>query len=543
MNATHLSPARPQKPVVWILLLLSAAYFAAFIPPNAAASENLEMVGIFQPDEAVPLPYALAMIQPAATVKDALINFAFYKYYFYGYPHFAVSALALLPIRLLGRLEDTPLVMATLRQMVSVLPMLAAILLLVYLQTRFRSYRAVALFVLLASLPAVVENNFWWHPDSLAILFAVLAIFFLNRDDLRLGWNFYAAAAFCGFSAGTKGIGFYLFLAVLACLALARIVKKASLARLALAGLGFLATMAAAYLLANPILVYESVRRDYFFVMREQSRLLAGGYEVIYSKGPAAAWPVLKEFYGHWIFLALAAGLCVYRSLRGPDRLLSTLILAWALPITAMVFFWIHFKYQYWLPVALPLISCVTTILPGKEAFDSLRKPSPPRAKVAPFAQLGLAVLVLAQWGAFIRQDTARYTAELRRAENNASLQFYQDALAQLEPLPAGPYWVYKDVRVYFPQLKGWTTEARFELLDYEYIQSRSFAVLLLMQQRINDYLNPSVEGIDPEQLARSRIFYRDADRGTLTGYRLLYRDAFGLIYVEESVFLRYFAP
>jgi hypothetical protein len=73
------------------------------------------------------------MIKPANTVKQALLNFASYDYYFYRYPYFAYSTLIVLPIKLLNRLDDIPLVMVTLWQMVSVLPMLAAVLVLVYL--------------------------------------------------------------------------------------------------------------------------------------------------------------------------------------------------------------------------------------------------------------------------------------------------------------------------------------------------------------------------------------------------------------------------
>ena len=196
------------------MVILNIAVFLAFIPPNLAASKNIAMVTTFEPDEGVPLPYVFNMIQPTQSIKDALIHFAFYKYYFYGFPYFAYSALLLIPLQAAGKLADITLVMAVLRQMVSVLPMLLAIDLLVYLQTRFKNYKAILLFLLLASLPAVVQNNLWWHPDGLAILFAMLTIFLLDKDELRYGRHFYLAAMACGFSAGIKGTGFYFFLAI-----------------------------------------------------------------------------------------------------------------------------------------------------------------------------------------------------------------------------------------------------------------------------------------------------------------------------------------
>jgi hypothetical protein len=65
--------------------------------------------------------------------------------------------------------------------------------------------------------------------------------------------------------------------------------------------------------------------------------------------------------------------------------------------------------------------------------------------------------------------------------------------------------------------------------------------VLLLIQQRIRDYLNPNSTGIDPALFARNQQFYRDADKGTLIGYHLVYRDAFGLIFVRDELYQKYY--
>ena len=67
-----------QKRVLLICLLLAGAYFAVFWLPNSTASADINMVRALSPYEAVPLPYVFDMIKPAETVKQALINFAFY---------------------------------------------------------------------------------------------------------------------------------------------------------------------------------------------------------------------------------------------------------------------------------------------------------------------------------------------------------------------------------------------------------------------------------------------------------------------------------
>ena len=203
-----------QKRFFGLLLFMAVIAFVLFALPNAVASQNLAMVQIFQPDEAAPLPYVLQMIAPAPTLNLALRNFIFYNYYYYGFPFFAASALLLLPLQWLGRLGDIPLIMLVLRQFVSVLPMLAALLLLVYMQDGFRSYRSPVLFAFLLSVPAVVQNNSWYHPDGITFLLVVMTIYFLKRDNLRFGRNFLLAAVMSGVATATKLVGVYFFLAV-----------------------------------------------------------------------------------------------------------------------------------------------------------------------------------------------------------------------------------------------------------------------------------------------------------------------------------------
>jgi len=531
------------KTILLILAFLSAAYFAAFCFPNAGASDDIKMVLAVEPDEAVPLPYVFDMIQPGGTLKETLYNFVFYKYYFYGYPHFAFSAAALIPVQWAGELDNTPLVMVVLRQVVILLPMLAAIWILVYLQTGFRSWKAVPVFMLLLSLPAVVQNNFWWHPDGLAILLMMLALFFLVRDDLRFGRNFYIAAVLCGFSAMTKGIGFYFFLSVGVYLAVGLFHKKLPLRKLIPAAFGFLLVMAAAYFAANPTLVYSGIRRRFFEVMQSQSLLLTQGYGVRYAKGLAAAWPQLRTFYGGWPALLAALAACLWGIWHGPRRLLQGLILAWILPLSVLDFGIIHFKYQYWLPAALPLFSTIAAALPQRLDLQNLRSGiKHPSFGPALFKSL-LGMLLVGLIAAFVVQDVGIFNRQIRRAITNPAISFYDEAAAALAPLPPDAYFVYHDVRMYVPEASGWVTESIFDVLTYPYIEQRGFDILLVMQSRIDDYLNPAVEGLDPAQLALGRAFYQDAAQGAVQGYRLAYRTGFGLVFIREALYAEYFPP
>jgi len=252
------------------------------------------------------------------------------------------------------------------------------------------------------------------------------------------------------------------------------------------------------------------------------------GYGISYAKGLAAAWPQLHAYYGEAIFILTALGTALWGAWRGPRRLLHGLIVAWFIPVSVMVLFITHFKFQYWLPVALPVFSCLVILLPEKRAAWS----SLGRGKWVKAAAL---LVVLVQAGLFINSDVRSIIQRTNRAENEPSLQFYDLARDALKPIEGKSLFIYYDARMYVPTTPGWQTETTFELLDYAYIQEKQFDVVMLMEQRIRDYLQPEAVGIDPVSFARNQQFYRDADQQKLVGYQFIYRNNFGLVFVRET--------
>jgi hypothetical protein len=523
-----------QKRIFALCFLMATVAFLIFALPNAVASKDLSMVQIFQPDEAAPLPYVFSMIAPAPTLNLALRHFIFYDYYYYGFPYFALSALVLLPLQWLGRLSDMPLVMFLLRQFVSVLPMLVGLLFLVYMQDGFRTYRSPVLIAFLLSVPAVVQNNSWWHPDGITFLLVVLTIFFLKRDNLRFGRNFLLAAIMSGVATATKLVGVYFFLAVGLTLLLGLLLKKASWKKLVGMAFAYIVTMGLAYLIANPFLFSHWARTAYIYIFNKQGLLLEQGYGVVYVKGLIASWPLVHKSFGELPFLLIALGAAIWGAWRGPQRLLHTLILAWFVPLSVTVFFLTHFKFQYWMPVALPLFSSLVLVLPEKWHINRTMR-------LVNFARLAFLLALFAQFIFFVRTDFQIIESRLHRADNNTSIQFYDKVLKELKPLPDTQLHVYYDYRMYVPGKPVWVTETTYDLLEYSYIQENHFDVLVLLDQRIRDYLNPKVVGIDSALFARNQQFYRDADNATIAGYHLVYRDAFGLIYVRDELYQKYF--
>ena len=523
-----------QKRIFAICLIMAAVVFVLVAFPNGSNSQNLAMVQMFQPDEAAPFPALTSMIAPAPSAFQALHNFVFYEYYFYGFPYFASSALVILPLQWLGRIQDMPTVMLVLRQLISVLPMLATLLLLVFMQDGFRTYRSPVTFAFLLSVPAVLANNFWWHADSLTFLFVALTIFFLWRDDLRLGKNFLLAALTCGIATAIKEVGLDFFLAVGAALLLALIMKKAPLKRVIGRALVFLGIMLGSFLVSNPFLVSGWARTSYIQTFQLQQDLLSQGYGIVYDRGLVASWPIMHPYYGEAVFLVAAIALAAWAAWRGPNAWLNRIIMAWFIPVTVTVLVFTHFKYQYWLPAALPVFSSLVIVLPEKLKVDwaGLKKSLLPAVIVLIFAS---------QFAAYMVSNVQAYNAQLHQSDNNQRIAFYTQAVNALKPLGSSPLSVYYDYRLYMPDTPNWKVETSYDLLDYNYIHTGNFGVLLLLKQRIRDYLLPSAVGIDPQEFALNQQFYRDARDGKVAGYHLVFQNDVGLVYVRQDLYQQYF--
>jgi len=523
-----------QKRHLVIILFIAAIYFGLFIRPNIVASLNQEMVQAFEPDEAAVLPYIFHMIAPAENLNQSLRNFIFYEYYYYGFPYFAMSAIVLLPLQWLGQLGNTPLVMLILRQLVSVLPFLAGLIFLVYLQDGFQTFRSPLLFIFLLSVPAVIQNNFWFHPDGITFLLVVLTIFFLKKDNLNFGRNFLIAAAMCGLATAVKTIGAGFFLAVGLTLILGVIQGKVSKKQLVGMSLVFILIMGLTFFIANPFLLSHWARTAFMNIVHKQSVVLSQGYGVVYVKGILASWPSVRQSYGGFLFLLIAIGVALWGALRGPQRLLHGLILGWFIPISVFFFYFVHYKFQYWLPAALPLFSSLVVLIPEKRSLGTIRGKSQ-------IFQIVVLLIVSIQFALFLKSDIQGYSQRVHRADNNPNILFYDKAVSVLASVQDIHLNIYHDYRLYVPKTPNRESKTTFDLLDYSYIQNSKFDVLLLMEQRIQDYLNPNMSGINPKLFSLNQQFYKDANNGNITGYHLIYRDDHGLIFVSNDLYQKYY--
>lgn len=524
---------RQTRLVILALILLSIATLAIFAIPNSKGSENLDMIFMFDPDESIVIPVVKKMNSPQPNLIYTVGRFVAYGFYSYGFPLFAPSGLIYKVLSLFDQGENYPLIMLHMRQIISVLPMLVAIWFLVYLQDQFKSWRSVMFFIFLLSVPAVIQNGFWWHPDGLVLLFSSLVLYFLWKDDHRFGKHFYLAAVFCGILTALKVVGLFFFLTIATILIWSLVKKKLTWKQFFLKGFLFILIMAVSILFANPHLFIANHRIWAFNVFKKEIFETSKGYGIVYDKGLQAAWPTMTAYYGKAIFLIITLAVSIWSLWDKKTRYLRVLILTWFIPLSVYLLFFSHFKYQYWLPVAIPLFSNLAYLIPKKISIP------PDHRLIIRFLLIGI---VLVQFFLFVQRDIELFTLRTNREENSHAIKFYDKSLQTLDVID-DEIMVYYDYRLYMPDTPGWTAETTFDLLNYEYIDKNDFDILFLEQQRIIDYIQEGVVGIDPDTFPLAQAFYRDANQGHIRGYCLLLRDENALLFIKKELCLQYFEP
>lgn len=526
-----------KKANLWVVLslaIITVAVFVVFIFPNKAGSADEAMVNIFQPDEYATWTVVDRMTSPKPDRPSFLQHYFLYDFYHYGFPYFSLSTIPVFVARWTHQIDNMSFVMASIRQFISVLPSLIALLILVYIQDQFRTYKSILLYIILLSVPAVVNNNMWWHPDGLCMLFSALTLFFLWKDEQKFGKYFYIAAIFAGILTATKLIGVFFLVAIIPILLGQLKAKKWRFVELVGQWSLFAIIMAIAFVISNPFLFTLKGIASYARTLYSEFSQISAGYNLVYEKGFAATWAGIQPAYGTLPFLIAVAFSFALGFLDKDKQKLSLLLLCWFVPLTVTVLFATHFKYQYWLPAAIPAFSMLYMLIPDKTWKKDKLWLNIPRA-------VFVAVVVI-QVVFFNIQNVQSVSAQIQREENSESIQFYREAIQVLEPTRNENLNVYYDYRVYIPfDSEPWQLHTAFEMLDYPYIQEENFDILLLMNQRVTDYLNPRAEGVNPDKLETARIFYREVRDNQVRNYILLYENDFGKAFIRQDLFKQYY--
>ncbi|HUI88525.1 MAG TPA: hypothetical protein VLX61_07335 [Anaerolineales bacterium] len=539
-----------RKSIFFILLFIGLLYFFVFWFPNSTGAHDLNMTYVFNSDEPAQYPAVIRMLTPAPSLPQSLYRFFAYQIYFYGFPYYFYSAvIVLLPLKLIWGLGNLQLNMLVLRQFVSVLPMIAALMILVYLQTKFESYlKSLALFLLLLLIPEVVFNDMWFHPESLVFLFIVLTFFFLTRDDLKFGKDFYLAALFCGLSVATKQIGLFFCLAIPLYIFLGWRRKSLDVRRSVVVAVIFVGIMAAVFVLTNPFLLWASERKLALQTQITLHRHIASGFVVLYHNSVLDWLRVVNEEYSTLPFLLLAVVAAIIGCVKGERRLLNLLILAWVVPFTIYICVALAIRPKHFpMPILLPLYSTLPAYFMGLVPPHLGASLGHYLRKYGARLFLLFAGIVVAGWqfAYSLNTDISQYLETLQREKDSASLNFYvaldKSDLSRIEL--NRPLVVFRDVVMYVPNAANDKVNFQWGVSGYAYIHKINADLLLLSKQHLRDYTQngPSQTAVDPN-FSDAYHFYTDALAEQVQGYTLIYQDDFGMAYISTPLYNQFFS-
>lgn len=518
------------------MVLIGLIYFCVLIPANLTGAETPEMLEVFEVDEYAQYGHVIRMLTPGDSLYQTLRNFFIYLHYFYGFPFYFWSALSLLPLKLFGSVwpGNTRVIVCVLRQMISVLPMILSAGLLTWVVTKFKNtLTAVLLDLLLLTMPAVLQNDFWWHPDSLTMLFLCLTFFFLDRDEMRCGRNFLFAAFACGAAIGTKYLGLYFALAIPAYLLCCLIGETITFRQLIAKAGAFLLVMAAAILFSDPLLLLPQERAEILGIMKQQTELSGSGIFLQYQNvfledGHLPAWLTENYLRLPWIALAFITLIGAVVSGKRNLRTLGTVLLCYLGTACTVNLNAAASRLHYFLPIMLPLAACLgwfPEILPERYRGS---------------AQKALYVLLALQIGLNLRTDIQLMKTQLHREENSGSIALYNMLRADHLPLKEVPpermTRVYRDWKVYFPEQEGYAILTDWDLASFPLIEEWHPDLILLENENVRAYSAEGVaeQAVNSDKMAQTAAFYTAAAEKAIPGYEFLTGNSFGMAFRRE---------
>lgn len=533
-----------------LFFAISVIYFIALVPVNLTGAANPEMLAVFEVDEFAQYAHVIRMATPGETLLQTVRNFFIYLHYFYGFPFYALSGLTLLIAKpfLADFPNGTRTIVCLLRMVVSVLPMILSALLLTRLAARDRRLPVqLGLFIFLLTIPAVIVNDFWWHPDSLSLLSVCCVFYFLDRDAERFGRNYYAAAAAAGVAIGIKYQGVYFALTIPLLLALAVRRKKLGVRAACLHGLGFVLVMALFVVIANPLLLLPQERAEIFRVQAQQFAETSVGTR---TRNTATIFSgvnlndALRRDYGDSWFWALALGgwITAAFSADARKRRMAQIFLSYAFAALAVLVWSPTNRSHYFLALALPICCGFAFLIPDSFAVP---KNADNQAGKNAGREVGaiLTVLALVQFCGNLVTDTTLIRDQLNREAESAQIAFYHDIQDELDRALAQTgsenrlLRVLRDAKAYFPAQPGVDVRQDWDMLTIEDVREYRPDWILLEAENVRRFGDASIlsDAIDVGELTPIQLFYAAAQADAIPGYYLAAQNQAALLFTRAE--------
>ena len=531
------------------IILIGLVYFCLLIPANLTGAADPEMLSVFEVDEYAQYPHVIQMLTPGDTLYHSIRNFFIYQHYFYGFPFYFLSAISVFPLKLLSPNwpENTRLIVCWLRMTINVLPMIFAIGIFTWLITRFKNRLiSLSLFVFLLTIPAVLLNNFWWHPDSLSLFFISLVFLFLDLDEFRFGKYFSLAAAACGYTVGIKYQGLYFALAIPLLLIYAILRKRLSWKKAIKKAIIFVVIMMVFFIFSNPLLLLPQERAEIIRTQQIQFEQTGVGIFTIHSNALRNSLLLpsdIRKYYAEtWFFILAIIGLLMGFKGEEKQRIQSLLFLSYLMVAFYITAYAATNRLHYFLPVAVPLLGFIADFyFIGKRDFPAIDLKFGTNIRKVMYGILTL--LIAFQFNLNIRLDHSLYRDQLSRETESSSIALYHQIENEIIPVLKSKVnnrmiRVFRDWKVYFPDQEGFAVQMDWNMATLDKINEWQPDLIILEEENLKEFSDPTIidHAVNPEEMKLIHSFYQQAASDQIPGYDRIMQNSFGSVYVRVGM-------
>jgi len=282
-------------------------------------------------------------------------------------------------------------------------------------------------------------------------------------------------------------------------------------------------------------------------LVSHMTNTMTNGYTLYYVKDAFTWLATLANIV--WLpFLVFILAVLLLGIWKSPRPVLHILILCWIVPFSFYILYVLSAQLpHYFLPILIPLFSCVATALEFRPASWLSEKLDGSFWKRWGNRSWLAIVVVILGWQAvtYLTADVSLYQRDLTREQTSPEIQFYGDLYRKyLHVLPPDQkFVVLRDVRIYFPDSDFRRVISFYVTTNYATVQRYKPDMIMLWQQRISDYTQQGAQAnaINKNAFAAVHQFFSDASREQLHGYHLIYRNDTGLAFVSDALYQKYF--